>query len=101
MFKISIFLRSLRLRRCVTISCNSAKVLDLAGVKKAVFANGAKKILERDFPLHVLAVPECTDMDKAARYQVCLSATVALLDQTDLWVWLAACLKELGQERRT
>ena len=40
-------------------------------------------------------------MDKAARYQVCLSATVALLDQTDLWVWLAACLKELGQERRT
>ena len=100
-FKISIFLRSLRLRRCVTISSNTAEVLDLAGVKKAVFADGAKKILERDFPLHVLAVPECAGMDKAARYQVCLSATVALLDQTDLWGWQAAWLKELGQERRT
>lgn len=99
-FKLSIFLRSLRLRRCVTISCDTAEVLDLAGVKKAVFADGAKKILERDFPLHVLAVPECADLDKAARYQVCLSATVALLDQTDLWLWLAAWLQELAQERK-
>ncbi len=99
-FKLSIFLRSLRLRRCVTISCDTSAVLDLAGVKKAVFADGAKKTLERDFPLHVLELPECADLDKAARYQVCLGATVALLDQTDLWLWLSAWLRDLAQERK-
>jgi hypothetical protein len=99
-FKLSIFLRSLRLRRCVTISCDHATVVELAGVKKAVFADGAKKILEREFPLHVKGHSECEDLDGTAVYQVCLSAMIALLDRTDLWFWLASWLQEVAAERK-
>jgi hypothetical protein len=99
-FKLSIFLRSLRLRRCVTISCDHSTVLELAGVKKAVFADGAKKILERDFPLHVKGHEDCEDLDGTAVYQVCLSAVIALLDKTDLWFWLSTWLTEVAGERK-
>jgi hypothetical protein len=98
-FKLSIFLRSIKLRRCVTISCTEDAVLNLAGVGHAVFAQGAKWILEKDFPFKVLALPQCVAMDRYGKYEVCLSATRHLLDLVDEWLWIGSWLNELGAHR--
>ena len=99
-FKLSIFLRSLKLRRAVTISCTEDVVLALAGIGHAVFAAGAKNILEQDFPLKVLALPKCAQMDKRGQYDTCVAAMQRLLDLTDAWFWIGRWLEELGGYRQ-
>jgi hypothetical protein len=93
-FKLSLFLRALRRRRSVVISVADPVVLAVAGVKKAVFAQGAVDSLE-GLANHVATQPACKELDLSGRYYFCLQATLALLDRTEIWVWVGKCVNEM------
>lgn len=93
-FKLSLFLRALRRRRSVIISVADPVIVAVAGVKKAVFAQGAVDSLE-GLVNQVAAQPACQELDMDGKFYFGLQATLALLDRTELWVWLGACVTEI------
>lgn len=93
-FKLSLFLRALRRRRSVIISVADPVVVAVAGVKKAVFAQGAVDALTA-LVQQVAAQPACQELDLAGKYYFGNHATLALLDRTEIWIWLGASVKEI------
>ncbi|WP_395744519.1 hypothetical protein [Prosthecobacter sp.] len=93
-FKLSLFLRALRRRRGVIISVGDPIVVAAAGVGRAVFAQGAVDSLTALIQ-HVAALPVCQELDLAGKCYFGNHATLFLFDHTEVWVWAAACVKEI------
>jgi hypothetical protein len=93
-FKLSIFLRTMRCRRSIAISVEEPVVEAVAGIKRNTFAQGAVDSL-KGLAAHLAAQPACEELDKAGRHHFCVQATISLLDRTEVWIWLGACVTEI------
>jgi hypothetical protein len=92
-FKLRLYLRMLRDQRDVIISVANKIVLALAGVQKAVFAEGTTKVLEK-LTTAAACSPAYQELDREARLYFLGYAAMSLSDRTEMWIHLGQCVRE-------
>lgn len=93
-FKLRLYLRLLRDQRNVIISVANKIVLALAGVQKAVFADGITKVLEK-LMAAVSGSGAYQELDREARLYFLGYTAMSLADRTEIWAHLGECVSEL------
>lgn len=96
-FKLRLYLRLLRENRSVIISVANQVVLALAGVGKAVFAEGAAQVLAT-LSAQAAAAPVYQELDREARMYFLGYAAMSLSDRTEFWTHLGECVREFLAE---
>lgn len=92
-FKLRLYLRMLRDQRDVIISVANKIVLALAGVQKAVFADGITKVLEK-LTATAAGSPAYQELDREARLYFLGYTAMSLADRTEMWTHLGECVRE-------
>ena len=96
-FKLRLYLRLLRENRDVTISVANPIVLELAGIGRAVFADGAAQVLGA-LAAKVAEAEAYQELDREARMYFLGFATMSLSDRTELWTHLGQCVQDFLAE---
>jgi hypothetical protein len=96
-FKLRLYLRMLRDQRDVIISVANKIVLALAGVQKAVFAEGSTKVLEK-LTAEAAGSPAYQELDREARLYFLGYTAMSLADRTEMWTHLGECVGEFLEQ---
>jgi hypothetical protein len=92
-YKLRFYLRMLRDQRNIIISVANKVVLALAGVQKAVFAEGSSKVLEK-LTAATASNNAYQELDPEARLYFLGYTVMSLADRTEIWTHLGECVSE-------
>lgn len=96
-FKLRLYLRLLRENRNVIISVANQIVLALAGVGKAVFADGASVVMNA-LTARTAEEPAFQELDREAQMYFLGYTALSLSDRTEIWTHLGECMREFLAE---
>jgi|GEM_PF-3411221 len=98
-FRLSLAMRSLRHSRGVTISCDDGRVLAVAGVGRAVFADGIRKSVET-LAAKLLENPAISELDPLARLHAAQTTQAAVSEMAEDWLFNGLWIDDCHGERK-